>query len=98
MFPIRVPLLLSPAGGVGAPSSDLQRFKGHTRPVTDLCVSPSGTTLVSASEDGTVRVWDVRSRQVTATVDSHKGEQCGSMRCRACMRLCTCMRWMWRQC
>lgn len=60
------------AGGVGAPSSDLQRFKGHSKAVTDLCVSPSGTALVSSSEDGTVRVWDVKSRQVTATVDVHK--------------------------
>jgi WD40 repeat protein len=39
-------------------------LRGHTEAVTALAFSPDGTRLASASADGTVRVWKVRSARV----------------------------------
>ncbi|WP_162909420.1 WD40 repeat domain-containing protein [Aggregatilinea lenta] len=39
----------------------LQAFAGHTDYVNGVAFSPDGTTLVSGSDDGTVRLWDVAS-------------------------------------
>ena len=36
-------------------------LKGHTRPLTVAVLSPEGHALVTASLDGSVRVWDVRT-------------------------------------
>jgi WD40 repeat protein/serine/threonine protein kinase/tetratricopeptide (TPR) repeat protein len=47
--------------------AELRTYCGHTNLVTDLDVSPDGQTLVSASLDGTVRMWgivDGREQQV----------------------------------
>jgi len=45
------------------------RMEGHSQPVTALLSLNQGTLLVSASEDGTVRAWDSRSRQCVQTND-----------------------------
>ena len=37
----------------------LRRLRGHTGPVFTLALTRNGKTLASASEDGTVRLWDV---------------------------------------
>jgi WD40 repeat protein len=36
---------------------ELHKYEGHTRAVIDLAFFPDGKRIVSASEDGTVRIW-----------------------------------------
>jgi WD40 repeat protein len=43
----------------GKPKAEL---RGHLADVTSLAFTPEGQTLLSASEDGTIRVWDVLPR------------------------------------
>ncbi|KAI9595374.1 hypothetical protein BDF19DRAFT_422671 [Syncephalis fuscata] len=35
------------------------QLKGHTKPIIDLCFSADGSEIITASEDGTVRLWHV---------------------------------------
>ena len=45
--------------------------------ILDLAVGPDGATMLFACEDGQVRLWDVKSRQVRATFDW----KIGTLRC-----------------
>ena len=40
----------------------------HSKAITALAVSEWGKQLVSSSEDGTVRVWDIGSHQTLRTI------------------------------
>ncbi|KAF3783674.1 WD repeat-containing protein 36 [Nymphaea thermarum] len=45
----------------------VRRFVGHTDRITDLCFSEDGKWLLSASMDGSLRIWDViLARQIDA--------------------------------
>lgn len=46
---------------VGGPGSCC--YEGHVKAVSSLCITHDGEQLVSGCEDGTARVWDLRSRQ-----------------------------------
>lgn len=55
-------------------NSDLQplaALEGHTQAVRALAWSPQGDRLASASLDGTVRVWDITTRQAVQVLTGH---------------------------
>jgi WD40 repeat protein/serine/threonine protein kinase len=61
------------AGGKEAPEAEVAELRGHDAYVHAVDWSPDGTRLISASGDGTVRVWDslppaVRARSPDAYV------------------------------
>uniref|UniRef100_A0A7G3B8J2 Putative wd repeat protein n=1 Tax=Lutzomyia longipalpis TaxID=7200 RepID=A0A7G3B8J2_LUTLO len=39
----------------------VRKFSGHRGPITDCCFSPDSRWLISASLDGTIKVWDIPS-------------------------------------
>ena len=61
------------ANAAGNTSSPTAILEGHKRCVTAIVCSRDGERLVSASEDGTCRVWDVASRQTTHVLRHAKG-------------------------
>ena len=57
-------------GASVAPELVLQN--GHTRPVTGVSFSADGKSLATASEDETIKLWDVRTGRVRATLRGHE--------------------------
>jgi predicted oxidoreductase (fatty acid repression mutant protein) len=49
-------------------------FEGHTKEVFSAAFSPDGTRVVTASLDGTARVWETSSGQLQATLTGHTKE------------------------
>lgn len=50
---------------------------GHTRDVNSACFSPSGKHIVSASQDSTIRVWDVETGE-GKVLDKYNKEACSA--------------------
>jgi len=46
-------------------------LRGHTQFVTDLRFTPDGTSLISCSQDATVRVWDLATQVCTRVLLGH---------------------------
>jgi WD40 repeat protein len=54
-----------------AASRDGAALDGHTDGVITCTVTPDGRRVISASNDGTLKVWDLEARRVIATLDGH---------------------------
>jgi len=46
--------------------------KGHLKPVLSVEYSPDGTRLLTSSEDGTAKVWDLAAGTVLSTLHGHR--------------------------
>ena len=46
---------------------------GHTKIVRTVEFSPDGLTLLSGSDDQTIRIWDVSSGQLLRVLEGHSG-------------------------
>lgn len=67
-------LLVVPARGVpGVEAADPVRLAGHEAAVYDVAWVPGGKSLVSASFDQTLKLWDVGSATAIRTMDGHTG-------------------------
>src|SRR5262249_30518896 len=51
----------------------LRQLVGHKKGIAAVAFSPDGKKLASASEDGTVRLWDVETGQVIGAPMVHPG-------------------------
>ncbi|KAG5565645.1 hypothetical protein RHGRI_001531 [Rhododendron griersonianum] len=46
--------------------SKVMQLKGHKSAVTWLCFSPNSEQIITASKDGTIRIWNINVQQVTS--------------------------------
>ncbi|MEU7836896.1 WD40 repeat domain-containing protein [Nonomuraea sp. NPDC049129] len=53
---------------------------GHTRGVTDLAFSPDGSFIVTGSDDGTARFWDVASRRQLGAPITRPKYECSAVK------------------
>jgi WD40 repeat protein len=57
---------------------ELVRWEGHEAAVTSLTFHPDGNTLVSGSEDGTLKLWNlsyIRKELNTLGLDWHQADE-----------------------
>ena len=62
-----------PLGRSDGRSGAAATLEGHTRSISALACTADGERVVSASDDGTCRVWDVASRQTTHVLKHPRG-------------------------
>lgn len=75
VFPLMGTVLFGLAGGVlQAQTSAPSELAGHGDAVYDVEFSPDGRLLASGSYDKTVKLWDLESEQVIATLQGHQDQ------------------------
>jgi WD40 repeat protein len=52
-------------------------LEGHGHSVTGCAVTPDGRRMVSASEDGTLKIWEVQTGRQLATLEGHEASVTG---------------------
>jgi hypothetical protein len=73
LFLLSVVLLLVPVQPVfAAQRAEIFLQLGHNSPVTSAAFSPDGATIVSASYDTTVRLWDAATGKLLRTLAGHE--------------------------
>ena len=60
-----------PGSGTSRPAGRSAPFAGHADRLLDLSISPDGKTLATASADKTVRLWDLATGTLRATLEVH---------------------------
>ena len=68
---LSLPRLLGGITGKSKPLSDSPALTEHKRPIEALAFNTDGTTLVSASRDATIRLWDVDTRTPRLMTKGH---------------------------
>ena len=53
--------------------TSLMTLRGHTGAVTSIDFSPDGNFIASASNDSSVKIWEVQSGQICHTLHGHNG-------------------------
>ncbi len=56
-----------------ARGDNLATLRGHSRVVVSIALSPDGKTILSGSQDGTVRLWDLASHKLISTLNFQDG-------------------------
>ncbi|MCK6440578.1 MAG: hypothetical protein L6Q71_10330, partial [Planctomycetes bacterium] len=56
-----------------ATGKEVQDFKGHKARITVVEPSPDGNLLLSASEDGFIKVWNLEDGKLIHTLAGHMG-------------------------
>eukprot|EP01025_Chloroclados_australasicus_P027807 TRINITY_DN2750_c3_g1_i6.p1 TRINITY_DN2750_c3_g1~~TRINITY_DN2750_c3_g1_i6.p1 ORF type:complete len:270 (-),score=20.22 TRINITY_DN2750_c3_g1_i6:237-983(-) len=56
----------------------LRYFRGHEKRVTSLCMNPKNDMFISAAQDKTVRLWDLRTDQAQGLLKDLPGQPCCS--------------------
>ena len=58
---------------LGTSPYHIATLEGHTRDVSSVSFSPGGALLATGSSDGTVKLWDVATRENIVTLQGHEG-------------------------
>jgi WD40 repeat protein len=56
----------------------ITKLEGHSDNVWSAVFSPDGQRVVTASDDGTARVWNAATGQVIAKMEGHSGDSLDS--------------------